>query len=430
MSTPSTLNNVRNYKNFGLVVYGNTADPILTKGWISSNPNILVQGTTCYLDYSHVYNTSDLVFLKKTFGRFSSGTTFSIPSSQYYDQEKSITTTLGGTLNYRYNLNNGKIVVSSINSGFTFSSSYNFYSKDNFVDTPQYVFSNTGFTGNFVLNTFPNKNSSFEEMGFLGNQFNFEEYIDFSGATSTNYGRLKIDGFAKLKDGQEILYTVSGTTFQNLTDSQVQLKSYIRGVSDVTEIQEPENITGIYRIQDASSKIVNCFEKQNYYQVYLRNQSLGSTYNGYWINCDTCPDDVYSEGLVTEGSQTNLVFDNSVYLFINKIVNTVVNSTVASSAYAVYTQRLYSGSAQVAARLSFSISQALKIDLSHASLQGWKFDIFMDPQYTIPLSSNLVVSGQPGYNQAFVLVQSKPNTPRTLYCLFQGPQTLTFVINI
>jgi len=431
MSSPSTLNTVRNYKNYGLVVLGNTYDPILTKGWISSSPNISIQGSTCYIDYSHVYNTEDLIFLKKTFGRFSSGDTFYVPDTEYYDHDKDFRTYAGGTLNYSSALNNGKIIIGSINSGFTLTENYNFYSKENFVNPPQYIFSNTGFTGNYILNTLPNMgSSSLSDMGFLGNQFGFEEYVDFSGATAENYGRLKVDGFSTLKDKQEILYILSGTTYQNLINQATQLKMYIRGVSDVTEIQEPENITGIYRIYDSTNQSVNCFENQNYYQVYLRNQALGSTYSGFWINCENCPNDIFAEGIATDGVQTNLVFDNSVYLFINQLIRTTGPSAIPSTFYAVYTQRQYSGTPQSASRMSFSISQGLKIDLSHASLQGWEFDIFIDPQYTIPLSQNLYISGKPGYNQSFVLIQSKSNTPRTLYCRLNGPQTLSVVVNI
>jgi hypothetical protein len=96
----------------------------------------------------------------------------------------------------------------------------------------------------------------------------------------------------------------------------------------------------------------------------------------------------------------------------------------------VFTQRTLSGSAQSAARLTFSVNVGLKIDLSHASLQGWAFEVFADSQFTLPLSNNIYFSGQPGYGQAYVLVVSATDVPRTLYCRLVGPQTLTMVINI
>jgi hypothetical protein len=96
----------------------------------------------------------------------------------------------------------------------------------------------------------------------------------------------------------------------------------------------------------------------------------------------------------------------------------------------VFTQRTLSGSAQSAARLTFSINVGLKIDLSHASLQGWSFEVFSDSQFNFSLSNNIYFSGQPGYGQAYILIVNAPDVPRTLYCRLVGPQKLTMVINI
>jgi hypothetical protein len=431
MAFSSILNTVRSYKNYGLVIQGNTYDPILTKGRISSSPSILISGNTCYLDYSHVYDTSDVIFLKRTFGRFSAGNTFYMQSTEYYDPNTGTREYVGGTLGFSSTLNEGKIIIASTKSGMTYSSTYNFYLKDNFVSTPQYVFSNTGLTANFIVNTLPSSVPlSFEKMGFLGSELGFEEYIDFSGATSSNYGRLVVGGTVTLQDNQELLYLTSGTTFQNLTSAATELKMYIRGSSDVSEIQQPENITGIYRIHDSNNKLVECYENQNYYQAYLRKQTLGTAYTGYWVQCDTCPDSIFSESLATDGVQSNLLFDNSVFLFISTISTNVATNLVPSITYGVFTQRSLSGSAQSAGRLSFAVAVGLKIDLSHASLQGWKFEIYSDPTFTIPISNNIHVSGQPGFDQAYVLVVSAVDVPRTLYCKLIGPQTLTMVFNI
>jgi hypothetical protein len=67
-SSPFTLNTVRSYKNYGLIIQGNTYDPIWSKGWLLSSPNISIQGTTCYIDYSQSFDTSDRIYLKRTFG--------------------------------------------------------------------------------------------------------------------------------------------------------------------------------------------------------------------------------------------------------------------------------------------------------------------------------------------------------------------------
>ena len=76
------------------------------------------------------------------------------------------------------------------------------------------------------------------------------------------------------------------------------------------------------------------------------------------------------------------------------------------------------------------ILAGLKIDLSHASLQGWDFEVYSDPLYTIKLGKNYYVSGKPGFDQSYVLITNAVDVPRTLYCRFVGPQTLNMVINI
>jgi hypothetical protein len=428
----NTLNNVRTYKNYGLIVEGNTYDPIFTKGWIQSSPNILINGQTCYLDYSHSYDTSDVVYLKRTFGKIAVGNTFYFQDTNYFDPKTDNKFNLGGTLTFQSTLNNGKIVIANIVSGMTPGTNYNFFDKENFLKSPQYTFINTtGYTANYILNSLPNvTHTSFKTMGILGNDLGFEEYIDFSGATGINYGRLQVSGTVTLKDEQELLYILSGITSQSLINNTTLIKHYIRGSSSVEEIQQPESVLGIYRIHDESNKLIECYENQNYYQTFLRKQILGSTYSGYWVQCETCPNDIYGENISTDGVQSNLLFDNNVFLFINQISRNVATSIIPTTSYGVFTQRLLTGTPQSASRLSFSVSVGLKIDLSHASLQGWDFQIYIDPNYTIPLTTSMYISGKPGYDQSYVLIKNNQDVPRTLYCKLVGFTTLTMVFNI
>ena len=431
-TSPFTLNTVRSYKNYGLIIQGNTYDPIWSKGWLLSSPNISIQGTTCYIDYSQSFDTSDRIYLKRTFGGLSAGGTFYVSPTEYYDALTDTRTTLGGTCNFNSTLNNGKIIVANVASGLTYTSGYNFYNKENFIKPIQYTFTTSGSTSNnFIINTIPATASlTFKKMGFLGNALGFQEYVDISGATSTNTGRIQIDSVATLKDNQEVLYFTTGVTYQSLVSSSSEVKMYIRGRSFVEQIQEPENINGIYRIHNSSNQIVDCYENQNFYQTYLRKQALGATYTGYWVQCETCPNSIYSQVLSADSVQSNLVFDNNLFLFISQIITNVASTVLPTYTYGVFTQRSLSGSAQSAARLTFSVNVGLKIDLSHASLQGWSFEVFSDSQFTLPLSNNIYFSGQPGYGQAYVLVVSATDVPRTLYCRLVGPQTLTMVINI
>jgi hypothetical protein len=433
MPVNPTLNQVRSYKNYGLLFQGSTYDPIFTKGWLESSPNVSIQGNSCYIDYSQSFDTSDRTYLKRTFNTFSVGTTFYVQNTEYYDPITNTRLTLGGTCNYGYSLNDGKIIVGNIASGLTLSSNYNFYKKENFISPIQYTFQTSGATttNNYVLSTFPRTGyTTFKEMGILGSELGYEEYVEISGATSINYGRLLVDGLCTLKDNQEVLYFVQGVTSQSLLNKSSDVKMYIRGKSSVTEIQQPENITGIYRIHDADNKLIDCYENQNYYQVFLRNQGLTQGYNGYWVECDSCPDNIYGSNLSTDGVPSNLVYDNNVYLYISQLTTNAALTLTPSLNYAVFTQRTFTGTPQSASRLTFSINTGLKIDLSHASLQGWQFDVFTDFAYTIPLLNNIYISGEPGYDQSYVLITSTNSTPRTLYCRFTGLQTINMVFNI
>ena len=130
-----TLNKVRTLKNYGLYVTGLTVDPIFKYGILNSKPNILINGSTCTIDYSHVYENSDAVYLRKTFNGFSGGgETFTVSSSQYFDEYNNVTTTLSGTCRISSVINAGRIIVATIISGMTAESDYNYYGKNNFID--------------------------------------------------------------------------------------------------------------------------------------------------------------------------------------------------------------------------------------------------------------------------------------------------------
>ena len=427
-----TLNNVRSYKNYGFLIYGNTYDPLFTKGVLNSSPNLSIQGSSCFIDYSHVYDTSDRIYLNRIFGSLTAGNTFTFNATKYYDPELDYIITLNGVCEYQQTLNDNKIIVAGIVSGLTGSTTYNFYNKHNFVNSPQYRFNTLGNTANnYILNTLPNTSTTtFEKMGVLGSDLGFEEYIEISGGTGSNFGRLSIEGTGVLIDNQEIMFIGVTLQNQNLSTTSTQLTHYIRGKSDVDEIQQPQNILGIYRVHDSNNHVIDCYENQNYYQTYLRKQALGTTQSGYWVACETCPKDIYSEDLSSTNQPSNLLFDNSVYLFIAQTTLQNQNLITQSIVYSVFTQRNFTGGAQTATRMTFAITTGLKIDLSHSSLQGWEFEVYSDSLYTIKLGKNYYVSGKPGFDQSYVLITNGIDVPRTLYCRFVGPQILNMVINI
>ena len=432
MPVNPTLNNVRTYKNFGLVAYGNTYDPIFSKSFLNTSPNISIFGSTFYFDYSNCFDTSDRTTLRKIFGSLTAGSTFYLSNVEYYDQNLDYRTTIGGTYNFNSTFNNGKVIVATKLTGFTPPSNYTFFNQNNFVSPAQYTFATIGNTANnFIINSLPTINqTNFKKMGFLGSIFDFEEYVEISGGTSNNFGKLRVQGMATLNDGQEILYLTGTASNQSFFTTATELNMFVRGESDVDEIQKPKNVLGIYRVHNSSNQLVDCFENQNEYQAYLRKQTLGITQDGYWVQCENCPTTTYGIDLTEQDFLSNLIFDNALFLFVNTTVITSFPDFVPVYDRVLLTQRNYSGNPQNATNLTFSVTTGLKIDLSHASLQNWVFEIYTDPSYSNPLRVGFIKVGNPGYNNAFVLIQKELTTPNQLYCKLIGPTTLTLIMSI
>ena len=156
--TSYILNNVRSTTNSGIIVNGTTCDPCYSRGWFNTTPNILITGSTCYLDYTDTYNTSERVLLNRIFSSLPVGTSIYINPVEYYDDVKNIRTYVGGTFTYASTFNSNKCVVGNITSGFTASSPYTFFDKDNFVRPPQFTMGYTGgaTSANYIQYSLPN----------------------------------------------------------------------------------------------------------------------------------------------------------------------------------------------------------------------------------------------------------------------------------
>ena len=113
-----------------MVLYGSTVDPCYSSAWMSTIPNVYLEGSTCYLDYTDTYNTSDRTILKKIFGTIPAGTTVYIDPVEYYDELKNVRTNIGGTFTYSSTFNSTKTIIGKIVSGFTGVTSYNFFDKN------------------------------------------------------------------------------------------------------------------------------------------------------------------------------------------------------------------------------------------------------------------------------------------------------------
>lgn len=421
------LNKVRSIVNTGIVVKGTTQDPCYSKCWIATIPNISIDGSTCYIDYSDTYNNSDRVFLKRIFSNLPVGSTVYFTNTEYYDEKTNIRTYIGGTFSYSSTFNDYKTIIGTITSGFTAISNYTFFDKQNFISVPQF---NIGYTGgataaNYILNTLPNKkNTSFKDCGILGSVFSFEEYVEISGST-LNSGRIKTYGTIRLKDETELIYITGSTlTNEDLKTTETTLNFYIRGESNVSIIEKPQNTIGSMVVYDSNLIKQNCYENQNEYQSQLRAQSLGNTYYAYWGPCQNCDNGLEYSSYALNGNKT-LFYVNSIYFSIGPATITPDQLTITTP-YSVYTNRSLSGTPAVVSSLSFtSLNGNIKLDLSHPSLQGWNVDIYTDSNLQQKLISAYYKSGIPGYDQSYILLLYGTSLPKTLYCAFDGPSKLT-----
>jgi hypothetical protein len=425
-----TLNQVRSITNTGMVLKGSTYDPCYSKGWMNTIPNISINGNTCYFDYSDTYDSSDRTLLTKIFSTIPVGTSVYVEPIDYYDELKNIRTALGGTFTYSSSFNSNKVIVGTVVSGFTFSTSYNFYDKINFVKPIQFTLGYTGgaTAANYIIYSLPNKNNtSFSNSGILGSVLNFEEYIEISGST-LNSGRLRCYGFIKLKDSQELLYTVNTLTNEDLFTAKTTLKYFIRGTSNVGVKEKPEGALGAFTVYDQNLLKQDCYDNQNEYQTFLRSQSLGNTYYGYWLPCQSCGNFVESASYANNGNRT-LFYANSIYFSIAQLATTVNN--VTTSPFAVYTNRSYTAQSSLISAVTLASSSSnVKLDISHPSLQGWSVDIFTDPDLTQKLSTSFYRSGTPGFDQSYILLLYGQYLPKTVYCVFDGPTKLTVTLSV
>lgn len=427
-----TLNKVRSITNTGVVICGTTLDPCYQKCWLNTIPNISIDGSTCYIDYSDTFNNSDRTFLKRIFSTIPVGSNVYLTNTEYYDEISNIRTYLGGTFTYSSSFNDYKTIVGTISSGFTAVSNYTFFSKENFLTIPQL---NIGYTGgstaaNYILNSLPNKNNTkFKDTGVLGSVFNFEEYVEISGST-LNSGRIRTYGTVKLKDETELIYITGSTlTNENLKTAKTALNFYIRGESNTYIIEKPQNNTGAQFVYDANLVKLNCYENQNEYQAFLRSQTMGSTMYSYWGSCQTCDSSSDYSSYALNGNKT-LSYVNSVYFSVATTVPAFGQTTVTNP-YSIYTNRSSTGAVSAVSALSFtSMNGNLKLDLSHPSLQGWNVDIFTDSSFANRLTTSYYKSGVPGYDQSYILLIYSTALPKTLYCVFSGPAQTSVTISL
>lgn len=411
--------------NYGFYVTGNTTDPVYTKGWIYNKPNLTVQGSTIFIDYSHTYDTSDLAFLSKIFA--TNGITFNLSATEYYDDVKNKRYTIGGSVLSTQMLNSNRIIVGKILSGFTFNSDYNYYSKENFVGIPQITPTESkSLSGYFLINSMPDMSLlNFKNLGILGNLFGYEEYIELSTGTGSNQGRIKVECACTLKDGQEVLYFVSDGQAQDMQTSKTVMQLYMRGDTDSLTSPRLSNLNGVFMTRKKlDDTLVNCSEYQSENQAILRKEYLTSnsfdTY-GIFLNCNSCPDIIYGNEGTVRVEQIGDPFNTLIFLRIINGNSVGVVSSLAGT-FLVQTTNLVVPLA--------TTDSILKIDLSHPTLLKYDLSIYTEPTRKVLIDkANFIKYGEIGYNNSFAILKNYTKNT-TLYCTLDGTSTIYFTIQV
>jgi hypothetical protein len=412
-------------QNYGFEIAGSTYDPVFTKGYINSSPNVSIAGSSCFIDYSECYDNSDRTTLVKMFQNTPAGTTFALSNGDYYDADVELRRDISGVLQLETLTGNNKLIIGGIVSGFTSDSTYNYYIKNNFVKPPQYSTTYVGATNsNWIKNTLnDSKFKSVVNKGILGSVFSKQEYIEIAGST-LNSGKLLVSGSLHLKDKKEIIYCGVTLTNENVASSFKTITQFIRGNSNPDILAKSTKTTGCYVVYNGEGNQVNCFEKQNELQAFLRSQYEGATCSTQWVICDSCSRLSDSSYNAASGDKT-FVFDVAIFAQIDQSVDSNNNPTATlllnyPTSYILRESSL----------ISINMNNGLKLDLSHPSLKGYSVQVYSENTKTNLISTNLYYLGTPGFDQASIIYLKQAKSPRSLYIDFVGPVTLEVNIQI
>lgn len=412
-------------QNYGFEIAGSTYDPVFTKGYINSSPNVSIAGSSCFIDYSECYDNSDRTTLVKMFQNTPAGTTFALSNGDYYDADVELRRDISGVFSLQTLTGDNKLIVGGIVSGFTYDNTYTYYIKNNFVKPPQYSTTYVGATNsNWIKNNLnDSKFKSVLNKGILGSVFSKQEYVEIAGST-LNSGKLLVSGSLQLKDKKEIIYCGVTLTNENVSTSFKTITQFIRGNSNPDILSKSTKTTGCYVVYNGDGNQVNCFEKQNELQAFLRSQYEGATCSTQWIVCDSCSRLSDSSYNAASGDKT-FVFDAAIFAQIDQSVDTNGNPTATLLLNYPTSYVLRASSA-----ISISIDNGFKLDLSHPSLKGYAVFVYSEITKTNLISSNLYYLGTPGFDQASVIYLKQETSPRNLYIDFVGPVTLELNVQI
>ena len=419
------LNPSQLIQNYGFEINGSTYDPIFTKSYLNSSPNVSIIGTTCFIDYTNSFSTSDRSTLIKLFKSTPAGTTFALSNGDYFDEYVNIRKDISGVFSFSSLTGNDRLIIGSIVSGFTYDSTYSYYTSNNFLNPPQYSTTYKGSTtSNWIVNNLNDgKFKSLLNKGILGSIFNKQEYVEISGSC-LNTGKLLVNGSVQLKDKKELIYTGITLTNENLTTKNTTITQFLRGTVNPEILSKSTKTTGCYVVYTSSGDQVDCFENQNELQSFLRTQYEGSTYSTAWFVCNSCSN-LTNSSVNASKSDKSQFFDALIYAQINSTVDNAGNpiATLLVNYPTCYTLRASSA-------VSFTVNNGFKIDLSHPSLQGYSVTVYSENTKTNIVKNNLYYTGTPGYDQSSLVYLKEASSPRNLYIEFKGTVILDLNVQI
>jgi glutaredoxin-related protein len=412
---------------------GVTADPCFTKGIIKTFPTILKNGNSFYLDYSNSTSASDLKYLKKFFSGITSGNTFSISGGTYFVNESGMQYNFTGTYKLEGVLGdyNNFIYLNGICfSGSLFDGTYN--SKD-FITSLSFSAINGNTAQYFISKVNKEDPFNIEFLGIYGSDYSYEEYVEITGA-SANTGRYKIQNSLKLNDGSEIIYIDPSETIvsENMYFKNNTVNIYMRGVPDLITLSQNKNANGIIKKLDINGNVLQILENQNLRQKYCRNISdLNNYYDWYastkLANMQNIYNPVAYDGLSL--SINSFSFVKIGTRSENESINFLTGNVNTSSIPVLIVDGV--DTAVVSYKIQTYVNDPIiKLDLSDASLVGWKVIPYIDMQLSLPLNNYYFLNGVPGYDGASFIYIKTVNNPSTIFLKFEQNTNLVLTVEM
>ena len=401
---------------------GSTLDPCYTKGKIDTYPTVLKTGNSFFIDYSNSTNVSDLKFLKHFFDGLTSGNTFSISGGTYFISETGLQYSFNGQFKLENKLGdyNNYIYL----QGITYPAALfdGVYDNQNFIG-PLFFAANSGNTAQYFLSRV-NKEDPFnlEFLGVYGADYGYEEFIELSGACS-NSGRYKIKNYVKLNDGSEVVYIEPSESIvsEKMYFRNNNVNIYMRGVPDLVTLSQNKNTNGIIKKITKEGNVLQILGNQNLHQKYCRNVAdLDNYYDWYAATKLSNMQNIYNPsaydglsisinsfsfikvGIKNEYSDPDLVTGLVSLQTIPILIVDGVETTIASFNLRTYVS-----------------DPVIKLDLSDASLVGWKIIPYLDYELSLPLDDYYFLNGVPGYDGASFIYFKRVDSPATIFLKFE-----------